>query len=44
MNSGSNYLSYINGDIQALVEKTAAEIMAVDFIVEINDEEPKSTY
>ena len=34
----------ISKDIKAQVEKTAADIMAGDFTVEINDEEPKSTY
>jgi basic membrane protein A len=34
----------IDADIKAQVEKLAADIMAGNFTVEINDEEPKSTY
>jgi len=34
----------IDADIKAMVDKLASEIIAGSFIVEINDEEPKSTY
>ena len=34
----------ISADIKAKVEQTSAQIMDGSFVVEINDEEPKSTY
>ena len=34
----------IPADIKARVEETKAAILAGDFVVKINDEEPKSTY
>ena len=34
----------IDADIKSRVEQTSADILAGDLIIEINDEEPKSTY
>ena len=34
----------IPADAKAMVEKLTAEILAGDFVVEIIDDEPKSTY